>query len=611
MGTDLKIVLHEPTGRNYLTNDDVLRGEVRLTTTSSLSLSCIQVKLEGISSTQMMIPDTRRQHREKDSRKRRSKEKEDRRLKERALHDSHKFLYETAIVFPPENIRQASSSDFTLGPGTYTYPFEFRFPSTTACTRISGITNIVSINKKSKNVVWNNGNFGVDQLKKSATSYIQSINNPNLRLQHELQQEEALKQCSYHIEGPLPPTFAHDRGSSTIYYFVKVTCKRSSLLKQNYRKSKPFNFRPLEIENNSDQFEHKEVFYRREFVFPNRSYGSDFESLKALPKVPAKEGFFRSFFGSSYDEPQKTVPSKQSKRKQIPFGLEVRLREGASFVPGCPPPLKLYFTSEIDPSTFSLSQYGSKGSSGLGVIYIQSLSIEMETITRASVLESTTGENEIHEQESAELIPLCKNVYENLKFDLVNATGMVSTSTTSVDKISPNSFELEIPKQFYENCRVPKNLVPAFRTCNISRSYNLVVLIGVSSEPANNKPLEVNNQMVIDIVCPDICVLTGFLLHSPSKLSPNILHDYKQSLPERPPNLPARRTEKGEHLFQNESRREDAESSDYRMSDPAQLPHGHSGSTGTGTSSVGAPTTSAQEEAPPPSYNDVLMDISR
>lgn len=563
-----------------------MRGEVRLSTTSSVSLSCIQVKLEGISSTQMMVPERR-----------------GKRAREKVIHDTHKFLYKTAIVFPPENIRQVSSnSDFTLGPGTHTYPFELHFPRTTSCTSISGVTNIASINKKTRTVVLNNGNFGVDQLKNTATGYVQSLNNPNLRRQQEQQQQEALNQCSYHIRTPLPPTFAHDGGSANVHYFVKVTCKRSSLLKQNYRKTNPFKFRPLDIERTGDSHaRHREVFFRREVVFPNRSYVPDSESLKALPNVPAREGFFLSFFGNKQRDGPASGSGRQGRRKLIPYGVEVRLRAGTSFVPGRPPPLKIYLISENDPSLFSLSQYG-KGteSNGLGVLYLQSLSLELESITTTSVLETVYG-NEIHEQESIETIPLCKNVYDNLKFDLINATSLVSTSTTSNDYISPSSFELEVPRHFYENCRVPKNVVPAFQTCNITRSYRLVVQLGLSSEPVNNMLQQQENKVMIDIVCSEINVLSGMKLHS--TLNPPLPNRKAPPLPDRRSHtLPAKRNsiEKSEHLIQSESLQPYSSRND--VSDAVGSLQDYS------SSSINAFDSTAEEA--PPSYHEVVRDTS-
>lgn len=588
MGADVKISLHQRE-RKYFTNDDVVRGEVTLSTSTSVSLNCIQVKLEGVSSTQMLIPDPK-------SRKPRDK----------ILHDSHKFLYVTAIVFPPENVREVSSSkDFTLGPGTYTYPFELRFPRSSGCTRISGFSNLASINKKSRSVVLNNGNFGVDHLKNSAAGYIQSFNNPNLRRQQEQKQEEALRKVSYHVETPLPPTFNHDGGSCSIHYFVKVTCKRSSLLKQNYRKSVPFNFRPLDIESyRNESTPHKEAFFRREVVFQNRNYSPNVENIKDLPKVPAREGFFRSIFGTGRNESQSSDFNRQSSsRKQIPYGFEVRLKAGASFVPGRPPPLKLYFVSENDPATFSLSQYGKgKDSNGLGVVYVQSLSIELESITTTSVLEAVYGK-EIHEEVSTESIPLCKNVYDNLKFDLINATSMSSSSTTSHDYVSPSSYELEIPRHFYENCRVPKNIVPAFQICNITRSYKLVVLLAISSEPVENNSTDSRSLASITIVCPDIRVLSGLKPHS--AISPTKIDDNPPQLPERNPhNSPARRSsiEKGEHLFQSESRQ------NYNIDAGSRVDNFNSSQ---GQSISAGQSLDANAEAPPPSYNDVLRDISQ
>ena len=79
----------------------------------------------------------------------------------------HKALYDTVIVFPPDNVRQVSQAkDFTLTPGNYSYPFEFKLPLNNSCVQLQGITNKVLFNKKNFDLIINNGNFNANTIKK-------------------------------------------------------------------------------------------------------------------------------------------------------------------------------------------------------------------------------------------------------------------------------------------------------------------------------------------------------------------------------------------------------------------------------------------------------------
>ena len=43
-------------------------------------------------------------------------------------------------------------------------------------------------------------------------------------------------------------------------------------------------------------------------------------------------------------------------------------------------------------------------------------------------------------------------------------------------------YELEIPQKYFANCILPENLPPSFKTCNISRSYDLIITAKFSPE---------------------------------------------------------------------------------------------------------------------------------
>lgn len=73
------------------------------------------------------------------------------------LPDEHTVLDETCIVFPPEEVRALTTSDsFTLAPGTYTYPFSFKFPDkdeNCLCKERKGIFHHHGFTKKTDQIM--------------------------------------------------------------------------------------------------------------------------------------------------------------------------------------------------------------------------------------------------------------------------------------------------------------------------------------------------------------------------------------------------------------------------------------------------------------------------
>lgn len=60
------------------------------------------------------------------------------------LADTHKVLYDTLMVFAPENILQVSlAKEFTLASGTNIYPFLFKIPIKTDCLKASKCSDLV------------------------------------------------------------------------------------------------------------------------------------------------------------------------------------------------------------------------------------------------------------------------------------------------------------------------------------------------------------------------------------------------------------------------------------------------------------------------------------
>lgn len=636
---DVKIEIDRLTSGGTFTNYDVISGSVTLTVTGSISLNYIQVKLEGISKTELSIP------REPTGRKER---------RDKVISDVHRVLYDTMVVFPPENVRQVSNAkEFTLSPGNYTYPFKFKVPLNNSCVKMLGITNKVQFNKKSFDLRINNGNLNSDTLRNMTSLYLQNFQ--NLALGPGNQQSSPGNAMSaqpqsqpYHITNQLPPSLSGLNDFASVKYFVKVTCKRSSFLKVNLRAFDPFIFLPLDLDshnqplfNSGDFEEYREVFVRKEVVFKNRLPeivgmkvpASDSKSLPKTPgyfPVPQRKGFFSKFFDNSspYGTPPATssvlppLPKKSStgsnkpkvNKADVPFSFEARFRHPAFLIPTKSPSFKLYLVSRLNPSVYSLGEYGKPDeSNGLGVVYLHRLVIELTSTTFVSVLENDGSVNEIHKSKHEDVITVCNNTYQNLRFDLMNCKKLKSSSSTSSSNSLHDVYELEIPRKYFSNCVLPDYLSPSFRTCNIQRKYKLTLVAGFSSEKISdiNNQTELNKKLrYVDLQMNDIKVLGGLSMTSSlqdnaSKLSLNnttngSIHSSNSSpSPGAAPATPALPK-------RPDSRRSDSAATNAEeLERPPRLPSRHS-SVADGNSSV----ASSSDSLPLPTYDDVMREAS-
>ena len=501
----------------------------------------------------------------------------------KVLSDSHKLIYDTVIVFPPDNVRQVSNArEFTLTPGNYTYPFEFKLPLNNSCIQMSGITNKISFNKKNFDLMINNGNFNLKTVTNSALAYGNGNGKPQ----------------NYHVTTQLPPSLSGMDDFASIKYFVKVTCKRSSFLKVNLRSFDPFVFLPLDLDDHNnpistDLEEYREVFVRKELIFRDRipeivgiKLPPQATNKKALPRAPVnyqpqqKKGFFQKLFEPANVQqnehpnpppPPKRISSQsyypEISSKDVPFSFEVRFRHPAFLIPTKKPSFRLYLVSKLKPSRYSLAEYGKpQESNGLGVVYLQKLKLDLTSITTVSVVEDDGFSREIHNGSHEEVTNVCNNMYENLKFDLM-AGKLLKSAQTSNATSSSDQYELEIPTKYFNNAILAEHLAPSFRTCNISRRYKLTIVAGFSCEKIIDfkNTAELNKKIkYVDLECPNIKVLSGLnmtsTLHSNASKSSISFSDRKDSFgtnnpPRRdsqlsssnPPMPPRPFVEKGDH----------------------------------------------------------------
>ncbi|CAH2350686.1 hypothetical protein CLIB1423_02S02806 [[Candida] railenensis] len=572
MSSEVKIEIDRSSTGGTFTNYDIIRGNITLVVTSSITLNYIQVKLEGISKTQLTISkdhlaldnradnvDTngasangrrgrKQEKRDRREQKRRDRERERDRGKTKTIQDVHKVLYDTSIVFPPENVRKVSNAkEFTLAPGNYSYPFEFKIPLNNSCIKMRGITNKLSFNKKTFDLSINNGNFNTNTIRNAAMQYLDGGGGGTSGPadQNGVNAPAAAGGNGYHCTSQLPPSLSGLGDLADIRYFIKVTCKRSSFIKPNLRSMDPFIFLPLDLDSrgqpinheNAFEDERREVFFRKEIVFKNRipeivgvripptpSRSSSKVNVKSLPSPPQKKGFLEKFFEA---RPPQQIPNSSSlpgnssvsktfhevNSTDVPFGFEIRFRHPAFLIPTKAPSFKLYLVSNQKPSRYSLAQYGKPDdSNGLGIVYMQKLKVEITCTTMVSVLETDGSYKEIHRSKTDKVIPICDNTYQNLSFDLKNSVRQRSSSATTATSSRHSAYELEIPKKYYSNCTLPDYLSPSFAICNVARKYSLNVIGGFSSEKVldfRNEAELASKVKYVDLYCSSIKVLSG------------------------------------------------------------------------------------------------------
>ncbi|PKX95193.1 uncharacterized protein P174DRAFT_127316 [Aspergillus novofumigatus IBT 16806] len=92
------------------TNQDTVSGRLILHTRSSVDISAIQVTLSGSALS---------------------------RLHSGRRTESHQLFHKTQRVFPPPSQGNLDMASFTLGHGTYVFPFSIPFPQVSECYRTS------------------------------------------------------------------------------------------------------------------------------------------------------------------------------------------------------------------------------------------------------------------------------------------------------------------------------------------------------------------------------------------------------------------------------------------------------------------------------------------
>ncbi|KAL4901788.1 hypothetical protein BDW74DRAFT_159532 [Aspergillus multicolor] len=212
----MSVAIHLDRPHKHLTNLDFLTGKVILTLHSEAAIAGIQVKLEAESRTRLSGP--KYPHNEHSDKKRTELE-------------VHKLLYKVTDLFPDPalvNTQSSPTTAWTLPPGRYEYPFQFKFPFNNACNLHN--------------------------------SMITNLNFSGLKV-------EVAKQAERHVKRTLPPSLSGFPGMAEVKYYVKATVIRPQFYKENLRTITDLTFLPIEPPRTGNPKE--EAYARRQHQFAN------------------------------------------------------------------------------------------------------------------------------------------------------------------------------------------------------------------------------------------------------------------------------------------------------------------------------------------------------
>ncbi|KAF2494223.1 arrestin [Lophium mytilinum] len=238
---------------------------------------------------------------------------------------------------------------------------------------------------------------------------------------------EVAKTPTHHVKQTLPPSLNGFPGEAEIRYFVKVTVNRPQFYKENPRAWSNFTFLPIEPPRppRADG----EAYARRQHQFLDMS--GDTGKRK------------QSFFDGMRKKDQATTPTTPVSPSSAPprFTVDARLPNPAVLTCNEEIPLKILVKS--------LSERTKN-------VYLQSLQIELIGYTKVRA-------HEVHRTESNSWII---NTMSNMAIPLGDPTDPVGT-------------EVAINPEYWSGKTLPNTVAPSFETCNISRSYELEIRVGL------------------------------------------------------------------------------------------------------------------------------------
>ncbi|KAL4792744.1 hypothetical protein BDV19DRAFT_368079 [Aspergillus venezuelensis] len=399
----------------HLTNLDFLSGKVVLTLQSEASIAGIQVKLEAESRTRLAGP--RYPHSEHSEKKRTELE-------------VHKLLYKVMDLFPdPALVRDQTNptTAFTLPPGRYEYPFQFKFPFNNSCNLHN--------------------------------SMLTNLNISGLKV-------EMAKQANEHVKRTLPPSLSGFPGMAEIKYYVKATVVRPQFYKENLRTITNLTFLPIEPPRTGNRKE--EAYARRQHQF-------------ASGPTPSPKSLFHKSSKSHL---------KDHHAGSLRVAADLRLPNPSILTCNEPIPMRILV---------------SKLSESFETVFLQMLQIELisHTNIKAHDLKRTETGSWVIFSRSNMGIPLGRGG-------------------------DPSGSEWTVDANMWNRLPLPSSVAPSFQTCNISRTYELEVRVGLAHGTVGN----MRSQLIIIPLRMPVRVYSGIT-------PPPALLEAMAAKPDNKPKMPA------------------------------------------------------------------------
>ncbi|EER25763.1 hypothetical protein CPC735_042070 [Coccidioides posadasii C735 delta SOWgp] len=231
---------------------------------------------------------------------------------------------------------------------------------------------------------------------------------------------EVARDGNRHVKKTLPPSLSGFPGEAEIRYYVKVTVVRPQFYKENYRGFADFKFLPIEPPRKKEP--DKETFARRQHQFKNARL------------VQETKGLFRKGSVGAIDD---TSPAPK-------ISVDARLPSPAIITCNEPLPLRILIKK--------LTEFSE-------TLYLQLFQLELIGYTNIRA-------HDLVRKESSSWV-------------IVSRSNMNIPLGSSDDPVGK---EWKVDPRMWNQIPLPNSVAPSFDTCNISRTYELEVRVGISRE---------------------------------------------------------------------------------------------------------------------------------
>ncbi|KAJ6151800.1 hypothetical protein N7470_006928 [Penicillium chermesinum] len=253
----------------------------------------------------------------------------------------------------------------------------------------------------------------------SPNSMLTNINFTGLKV-------EVARDSNRHVKKTLPPSLSGFPGEAEIRYFIKATVIRPQFYKENIRSVMPLNFLPIEPPRTGNPNE--ETYARRTHQFS--------KSNNKIQKGLSKKGLF-----------SRSIPEEPNAPR---VSIDARLPNPSILTCNEPIPLRLIVRKTTEsPDT----------------LFLQMLQIELISYTKVMA-------HDLTRQEINSWVILSRS---NMGMPLGLPSGKPLENPGE-----PHGTDCTIDPSLWNTLPLPNSVAPTFQTCNIERSYELEIRVGLT-----------------------------------------------------------------------------------------------------------------------------------